>query len=106
MDYSNQRRLKLFGRAELRDAQADPELAASLAVPDYRASVERSFLIHIEAFDWNCPQHITPRFTADEVRAATAPLLAELAELKQRLARQDGAEPQILKSSASDSLHR
>jgi predicted pyridoxine 5'-phosphate oxidase superfamily flavin-nucleotide-binding protein len=93
MDYANQRRLKLFGRAELRDAKADPELAASLAVPAYRANVERSFLIHVEAFDWNCPQHITPRFSADEVRAATAPLLARLAELEERLSSQSGPKP-------------
>jgi predicted pyridoxine 5'-phosphate oxidase superfamily flavin-nucleotide-binding protein len=93
MDYGNQRRLKLFGRAQIREAEADPELAASLADPAYRATVERSFLIHVEAFDWNCPQHITPRYSADEVRAATAPLLARLAELEERLASQAAAEP-------------
>jgi hypothetical protein len=39
-------------------------------VPDYKAVIERVFVIHIEAYDWNCPQHITPRYTADEIREA------------------------------------
>jgi len=37
-------------------------------VPGYRAVIERVFVIHVEAYDWNCPQHITPRYTADEIR--------------------------------------
>jgi uncharacterized protein len=89
MDYANRRRLKLFGRAELREEKAHPQLAESLAVPGYRAVVERSVLVHVEAFDWNCPQHITPRFTTEEVKSATAPLLARLAELEARLAGRD-----------------
>lgn len=32
--------------------------------------VERVFLIHVDAFDWNCPQHITPRFTEEQIRGA------------------------------------
>ena len=49
-----------------------------LTIPDYKAKVERCFLISIEAFDWNCTQHITPRFTAAEVSAATEPLLQRI----------------------------
>ncbi len=69
MDYARQRRLKILGRAKLVDAAADPALTASLQVPGYRARVERAVLISVEAFDWNCPQHITPRFTRAEIEA-------------------------------------
>ncbi len=57
-----------------------------LEVPGYRAKVERGLVIAVEAFDWNCPQHITPRFTEAEVTAAVAPLHARIAELEAALA--------------------
>lgn len=68
MDYKNRRRLKILGRVRLVDLE-EAELLAALEVDDYRARVERGFVIHIEAFDWNCPQHITPRYTEAEVEA-------------------------------------
>jgi predicted pyridoxine 5'-phosphate oxidase superfamily flavin-nucleotide-binding protein len=82
MDYPRRRRLKLFARIEVRDLAADPDLAMSLKLANYRGVPERSFLLHLEAFDWNCPQHITPRFTEIEIAAASAPLHARLAELE------------------------
>src|SRR4051812_47506236 len=72
MDYANQRRLKILGHMRLADVQNDPALRAQLAVAGYRAVIERAFLIKVEAFDWNCPQHITPRFTEDEIARAFA----------------------------------
>src|SRR3954452_24800713 len=72
MDYRNRRRLKIFGRIRVVDVEDDPTLGARLAVPGYRAGVERTFLIKVEAFDWNSPQHITPRFTQDEIARAFA----------------------------------
>jgi len=45
-------------------------LAQQLALPEYKAKPERAFLLHLEAFDWNCQQHITPRFTEAELEAA------------------------------------
>ena len=68
MDYPNQRRLKIWGRARLIDEDAEPTLIARLESPDYRARVERGVIITVEAFDWNCPKYITPRFTEQEVR--------------------------------------
>lgn len=82
MDYPRRRRLKLFARIEARDLAADPDLATALALASYRGVPERSFLLRLEAFDWNCPQHITPRFTEAQVAAASAPLHARLAELE------------------------
>ena len=68
MDYPGQRRLKIWGRARLVDENTDPALIARLESPDYRARVERGVVITVEAFDWNCPKYITPRFTEREVR--------------------------------------
>ena len=82
MDYPRRRRLKLFARIELVDLAASADLAERLALPEYRGVPERAFLLHLEAFDWNCPQHITPRFTESEIATASAPLHARLAELE------------------------
>jgi ferredoxin-NADP reductase len=68
MDYVNQRRLKILGRARLIDEDTEPALVARLESPDYRARVERGVIITVEAFDWNCPKYITPRYTEQEVR--------------------------------------
>ncbi|BAL26973.1 pyridoxamine 5'-phosphate oxidase family protein [Azoarcus sp. KH32C] len=70
MDYPNRRRLKILGRARVIDAtQADPELLARLAPARGEGTVERLVLIQVEAFDWNCSQHITPRYTEAEWRS-------------------------------------
>ena len=66
MDYPNRRRLKLLGRAQILEREEEPEAVARLELPDYRAHVERGFVIEVMAFDWNCPQHIVPRYTAAE----------------------------------------
>lgn len=71
MDYPGQRRLKIWGRARLVEEDTEPALIARLESPDYRARVERGVVITVEAFDWNCPKYITPRFTEHEVRDLT-----------------------------------
>ncbi|MFN7571449.1 MAG: 2Fe-2S iron-sulfur cluster-binding protein [Betaproteobacteria bacterium] len=87
MDYAQQRRLKLWGRARLVEPNDDPDgLLDRLEMPSYRARVERAVVIDVEAFDWNCPQHITPRLTEAQVAAASAPLHAELARLRKAVA--------------------
>jgi predicted pyridoxine 5'-phosphate oxidase superfamily flavin-nucleotide-binding protein len=63
VDYANRLRLKIFGRLRFQDLAADPALAQAVALPGYRARPERVAIIDVEAFDWNCPQHITPRPT-------------------------------------------
>ncbi len=84
MDYPNKKRLKLFGRAKIIGLE-DQESLSRLEMPDYRARVERGIIIEVEGFDWNCPQHITERYTLDEVRALTTPLTARIAELEAEL---------------------
>jgi uncharacterized protein len=82
MDYPRRRRLKIYARVEIKDLAADPELAETLIEPGARAKVERGLLIRLTAFDWNCPQHITPRFSEAELAPALAPLRARLEALE------------------------
>ncbi len=86
MDYPNRARLKILGRARLVGLD-EQDILTRLSLPDYRAVVERGFLITVEAFDWNCPQHITPRFTPAEIEKAVAPLHQRIVELEQMLAK-------------------
>ena len=82
MDYANRRRLKIYARIEAKDLKTEPQLTEILALPGYRARPERLFVLHLEAFAWNCPQHITPRFTEQEVGAALAPVRSRIAQLE------------------------
>ena len=82
MDYPHRARLKVLAHMEERDLELDPELAGRLTLPGYKAKPERAFVLHLETFDWNCPQHITPRFTAAELSEAVAPLHARLEALE------------------------
>ena len=82
MDYPNRRRLKIYAHVEAKDLAAEPELAAKLTLPGYKAKVERGLIIHLDAFDWNCPQHITPRFSEAELEPALAPFRARLEALE------------------------
>jgi len=82
VDYPNRRRLKIWGRARLVDRESDPGLIADLHDETYRARPERAVVITVEAFDWNCPQHIPQRFTVQEFDHALAPLRQELERLQ------------------------
>jgi predicted pyridoxine 5'-phosphate oxidase superfamily flavin-nucleotide-binding protein len=72
MDYPNRRRVKIWGRAEF--VEDDPELLARLVDADYPAQPERALVFRVEAWDVNCPQHITPRFAREEIE----PVIREL----------------------------
>jgi hypothetical protein len=82
-DYPNRQRLKILGHVELKDLKGDGELSGKLALPGYRAKVERAMLVHLETFDWNRPQHITPRFTQAELDPVLAPVRKRLIELEE-----------------------
>lgn len=86
MDYPRRLRLKIQGRARIVDStELDPEMLRRVEMPTYRARVERVMLIDVEAFDWNCPQHITPRFTQAEVDVVVQPLRHKIALLEAQL---------------------
>lgn len=72
MDYMNRYRLKVLARARIVDLTADPELTEQLSDPAYDGTLERGILFEVEAFDWNCPKYITPRFTEAELRKLTS----------------------------------
>jgi len=91
MDYPHRRRLKIYGR--MRPIEADDPLASALADPDYGAQAERGLLVRVEAFDWNCPQHITPRFTAEELAPVIDALTTRIAELEGERARPPEGRP-------------
>lgn len=82
MDYPNKDRLKLVGHAHSVELADDPELVTSLMPDGYRAVPERAFLIDVIGWEWNCSQHITPRFTEAEISAAIQPMAAELNQLR------------------------
>lgn len=82
MDYARRARLKIYAHADIVALDADAELADLVAVPGYKAKPERIFRLRLEAFDWNCPQHITPRFTEQEIAEAVRPLRERLAALE------------------------
>lgn len=91
VDYPHRRRLKILARTTVRDLTADPDLASRLATPNCSGVAERGFILRLHAFDWNCSQHITPRFTAAEVEEAISPFRARLEDLQRENARLRGA---------------
>ena len=67
MDYPNRRRLKILGHMRAKNANVvSAEGLAAVELAEYGAQVERIVYIDVAAFDWNCPQHITQRYTAAE----------------------------------------
>jgi uncharacterized protein len=81
MDYPHRARLKMYVHVEIRGVE-DAEIMAAVNLAAYKAKVERALVFHVEGFDWNCPQHITPRFTEYEVASALAPIKTRLEQLE------------------------
>lgn len=92
MDYAQRVRLKLLGRLAVQDLGPQDALAKTLIDPAYRARPQRTMLITVEGFDWNCPQHIPVRIDAEDVQRALDQRDARIAELEARLA-QGAADP-------------
>ena len=90
VDYPTKTRLKIFAKAEVIEIKDDPELYSLLDLDDYKFRPERMMVFNIEAYDWNCPQHITHRYTVEEINEAFSPqkdyilkLEEEIKELKE-----------------------
>ena len=92
IDYPSKTRLKIFAKAEVVELKDNLELYDSLQLEDYKFRPERMLIFNIEAYDWNCPQHIIPRYTVDEINDAFSPqqeyiksLEKEIKELKEQV---------------------
>ncbi|WP_286262134.1 pyridoxamine 5'-phosphate oxidase family protein [Thalassotalea atypica] len=98
MDYANKRRLKVLGHVTQVDEQ-DWDTLALLEDDHYRARVERGFIIKIVAFDWNCPQHITPRYSEEEIIKLIDPLQSKVKTLEAKL-----SQSKALQQSSNNEL--
>ena len=92
LDYPSKARLKIFAKAEVVELKDNAELYQSLDLDNYKFRPERMMVFHIEAYDWNCPQHIIPRYTVEEINQAFSPqqeyitkLEEEIKELKEKI---------------------
>lgn len=93
IDYPRQARLKILGRVEIAEGSDAEDWLKRLGDPEYKAVIERAYLIKVEAFDWNCPQHITRRYTEEQIRHVLEPFERRLQELEQ--------ENSLLRANAS-----
>jgi ferredoxin-NADP reductase/predicted pyridoxine 5'-phosphate oxidase superfamily flavin-nucleotide-binding protein len=91
MDYANRRRLKIIGYISQVE-EDDWDKLASLEDDHYRARVERAFIIKIAAFDWNCPQHITPRYSETEISSLIEPLEEKIKQLTEQASHQQNKQ--------------
>jgi predicted pyridoxine 5'-phosphate oxidase superfamily flavin-nucleotide-binding protein len=82
VDYPRQLRLKILGHVEIFEGDQAKEWIAKVRDAGYKAVIERVFVIRTEALDWNCQQHIIPRFTADEVREELLPMEKRMQDLE------------------------
>lgn len=82
VDYPAQARLKILGRVDVLEGDPAQEWLTRVRVAGDTAVIERVFVVHVEAFDWNCPQHITPRYTSAEIQNAIGPLEERLRHLE------------------------
>jgi predicted pyridoxine 5'-phosphate oxidase superfamily flavin-nucleotide-binding protein len=82
IDYAQRARLKIYAHVETLALGDDADLTARVTMPDYKAKLERVFRLRLKTFDWNCPQHITLRFTGHEIIETLHPLRNRLVQLE------------------------
>jgi uncharacterized protein len=92
LDQASQTRLKLFVDGEVLDLESNPSLVEQLSLKHYKYKPERIYRLTVKGYDWNCQQHITPRYTLPEVQEHLEAqheyiqkLREENAELKRKL---------------------
>jgi hypothetical protein len=83
IDYPRQARLKILGHIKVFEGVEATEWIQRVRMPNYDAVIERVFVIHLEAFDWNCPQHITPRYTPEEIREGMRSVETQMENLEE-----------------------
>jgi len=85
VDYPARARLKIFARAEIAELKDNPELFDKLDLDGYKFRPERMMILNIEAYDWNCPQHIIPRYSVEEIEQAFAPQRNRMVQLEEEV---------------------
>jgi uncharacterized protein len=85
VDYPARARLKILAKASIVDLKTDPALFDALNLPGYKFKPERMMILHIEAYDWNCSQHITPRYTAEDLEEAFAAERIRVEQMEEEL---------------------
>ena len=112
VDYPAQSRLKILGHVRTVEGAALADWLPAVQDPAYKAAIERVFVIHVDAADWNCSQHITPRYTAADIRTAVAPLedrvrhLTDENESLRRQLEQRGLSPRGERHESADPAGR
>lgn len=87
VDYPARARLKILAKAEIIEIKDDAALFSLLDLPGYQFVPERMLVFNVEAYDWNCPQHIRPRYTLEEINEAFAPQVKHIAALDAEIKR-------------------
>lgn len=82
VSYPHRARLKVYAQAKIVQLTDEPELFAQIDPTDYKHRPERMLVLTVQAYDWNCPQHITPRYTAEELEPAFAAQRQQIADLE------------------------
>ena len=85
VSYPNRARLKIYAEAEIVELKDNDDLFKLLKPDDYKFRPERMMIFKIKAYDWNCPQHITPRFTVREIEEVLAPQKRYIADLERQI---------------------
>jgi predicted pyridoxine 5'-phosphate oxidase superfamily flavin-nucleotide-binding protein len=101
VDYPRQARLKILGHVKIVEGTEANEWIQKVRDSDYEAVVERVFVIRVQAFDWNCQQHITPRFTEEQIRGVLAPIEERMQTLEQENERLQGELDRLKAERAS-----
>jgi predicted pyridoxine 5'-phosphate oxidase superfamily flavin-nucleotide-binding protein len=82
VDYPSRARLKMFAKAAIIELKEDSDLYKSLDLEGYKFRPERMMIFNVEAYDWNCPQHITPRYTVEDIEEIYASQLEYISKLE------------------------
>lgn len=85
ISYPHKARLKIYAQAKIVELEDNKELYDLLKPDDYKFRPERMLLFDIQAYDWNCPQHITARYTADEIEQALLPQKKYISDLENKI---------------------
>jgi uncharacterized protein len=90
IDYPARVRLKIFGQAKLVEGDNLPEALRKIENDPGAPAINRGIIVQVEAFHWNCPKYIVPRFTQAQVRTVVDPLVKRIQDLEAELARLSG----------------